>query len=84
MIARIALTAGEPAGIGPDLCVQLAQHQQQCELVVIADPQLLAQRAKQLELMVNLELTDLNHPATIPPRGTLRYLPVELNVPFLM
>ena len=81
MIARIALTAGEPAGIGPDLCVQLAQHQQQCELVVIADPQLLAQRAKQLGLTVNLELVDLNQPATISPRGTLRYLPVELKAP---
>lgn len=75
---RIALTAGEPAGIGPDLCVQLAQQQQTCELVVIADPQLLQQRAQQLGLPIKLELTDLAKPAQLPAKGTLRYLPIEL------
>ena len=42
----IALTAGEPAGIGPDLCVLLAQQPQTERLVVLADQQLLAQRAQ--------------------------------------
>tara|TARA_R110001583_G_scaffold41891_1_gene133176 strand:- start:77257 stop:78231 length:975 start_codon:yes stop_codon:yes gene_type:complete len=78
---RIALTAGEPAGIGPDLCVQLAQHQQTCELVVIADPQLLQQRAEQLGLPIKLKLTDLSKPAYVPAKGTLCYLPVELAEP---
>lgn len=77
---RIALTPGEPAGIGPDLCIQLAQYQQTSELVVIADPQLLSQRAKQLGLSVKLELIDLSLPATLPTKGTLRYLPVDLAV----
>ena len=81
MIARIALTAGEPAGIGPDLCIQLAQHQQRCELVAIADPHLLTQRAHQLGLAIKLELAELPQTATIPVAGTLRYLPVELTVP---
>ncbi len=80
---RIALTAGEPAGIGPDLCIQLAQHQQSCELVVIADPQLLQQRAEQLGIPIKLELTDLSKPATVPAEGTLRYLPIELAEPVL-
>lgn len=78
---RVALTAGEPAGIGPDLCVQLAQYQQTCELVAIADPQLLSQRAKELGLGIKLELTDLSKPATLPAIGTLRYLPIELTEP---
>ena len=78
---RIALTAGEPAGIGPDLCVQLAQQQQTCELVVIADPQLLQQRAQQLGLPIELELTDLSKPAQAPEKGILRYLPVALSEP---
>lgn len=47
---RIALTPGEPAGIGPDLTVMLAQRAQQYELVVFADPILLQQRAKLLSL----------------------------------
>ncbi|MDO7666789.1 MAG: 4-hydroxythreonine-4-phosphate dehydrogenase PdxA [Pseudomonadota bacterium] len=78
---RIALTAGEPAGIGPDLCVELAQQQQTCELVVIADPQLLEQRAQQLGLPIKLELTDLSKPSQAPAKGTLRYLPVALAEP---
>jgi len=46
----IAVTAGEPAGIGPDLCVMLAQQPQTARLVMIADRQLLAQRAQSLGL----------------------------------
>lgn len=78
---RIALTAGEPAGIGPDLCVQLAQYQQTCELVIIADPHLLQQRAEQLGLPIELELVDLSKTAQIPAKGIVRYLPVALAEP---
>lgn len=48
----LAITAGEPAGIGPDLCLQLAGHEQ--PLVVIADKVLLQQRAAQLGIEVHL------------------------------
>src|SRR5437879_5901761 len=37
----LALTAGEPAGIGPDLCVQIAQMDLPYNLVVVADRELL-------------------------------------------
>ena len=77
---RVALTAGEPAGIGPELCVQIAQSQHQCELVVVADPALLRQRADSLGLSVKFEQVDLTQPATIAPAGVVRYLPVELVV----
>ena len=46
----IALTAGEPAGIGPDLCVQLAQQPRREQIVVIANVRLLEERAEQLKL----------------------------------
>ena len=49
-VSRIAITPGEPAGIGPDILVQLAQHQQRAQLVAIADPSLLLDRAKRLGL----------------------------------
>jgi 4-hydroxythreonine-4-phosphate dehydrogenase len=78
---RIALTAGEPAGIGPDLCIQLAQYQQQSDIIVVADPQLLEQRAQQLDLALTLEAADLSLDATIAEPGTLRYIPVELIEP---
>ncbi len=46
----IALTPGEPAGIGPDIALALAQRALACDLVLIADPVLLAARAAQLKL----------------------------------
>jgi len=56
MIPRLAITPGEPAGIGPELCLQLAQERAfEAELVVIADRALLAQRARQLGLNLRLQ-----------------------------
>lgn len=81
IIPRIALTPGEPAGIGPDLCVQLAQTQYHCQLVAIADPDLLQQRARQLNLAIEIELFDGRKPATISPAGQLTVMPVELAKP---
>jgi 4-hydroxythreonine-4-phosphate dehydrogenase len=49
-IPVIALTPGEPAGVGPDLAIQLAQRPPAGALVLIADPALLAERAKLLHL----------------------------------
>ena len=44
----VVVTAGEPAGIGPDLCVLLAQHRLPARVVVIADATLLHDRARAL------------------------------------
>lgn len=46
----LAITAGEPSGIGPDLCVQIAQLDWDYQILVICDKQLLLDRAKQLGL----------------------------------
>jgi 4-hydroxythreonine-4-phosphate dehydrogenase len=53
-IPRIAITAGEPAGIGPDLCVMLAQHAFPAHITIIADQALLTARAKQLGQNINI------------------------------
>lgn len=42
----VALTAGEPAGIGPDLCALLAGARFAGRLVVIGDPEVIAERAR--------------------------------------
>lgn len=52
--AVIAITPGEPGGIGPDLSVLLTRHPIDCQLVFVADPQLLGQRAQQLGLELDL------------------------------
>ena len=48
MTRRIAITSGEPAGIGPDLCIALAATEFNAELVIIGDPDLLKARAREL------------------------------------
>src|SRR3981081_1216384 len=54
MIPRVALTSGEPAGGGPELCLALARDPLPCELVCLADRALLSERARQLTLPVTL------------------------------
>ncbi len=82
MLPRIALTAGEPAGIGADLCIQLAQQiLPACELVVLADAELLQQRAKQLNLPLTLHHFDPQKPRLILPPSHLTILPIALKVP---
>lgn len=73
---RIAITPGEPAGIGPDLVIQLSQQTHAHELVIIADPALLYERAKMLRMALTLNTVAAND-ATMPAaKGVLHVLPV--------
>nr|WP_312412718.1 4-hydroxythreonine-4-phosphate dehydrogenase PdxA [Pseudescherichia sp.] len=78
-VQRIVITPGEPAGIGPELVVQLAQRDWPMELVVCADPQLLADRASQLGLPLTLLPYDADQPAQLQRARTLTVLPVALR-----
>ncbi|WP_077529564.1 4-hydroxythreonine-4-phosphate dehydrogenase PdxA [Vreelandella utahensis] len=60
--ARLAVTAGEPAGIGPDLCLTLADRERETELVVVADADLMRERARLLELDVRIEPWEPDQP----------------------
>ncbi len=75
---RIAFTPGEPAGIGPDLCVQLAQQTRTSNLVVVADPDLLTKRAKRLGLRLKIEQFNPSAPAVTAEPGKLCVLPIPL------
>jgi len=77
-IARIAVTPWEPAGIGPDLCLLLAQQSLNTELVVICDPELLEQRAAKLHIPFHYRLYDPAVPARVSP-GEICILPVSLQ-----
>ena len=48
------VTSGEPAGIGPDICLSLANRVDERPIVILADVQMLQQRAKQLNIDVEL------------------------------
>jgi 4-hydroxythreonine-4-phosphate dehydrogenase len=80
-IPRLALTPGEPAGIGPDLAVLLAQQPQPAEIVAVADPELLLQRARQRGVPLQLRELDLSAAPQVNAPGTLSVLPVPLATP---
>ncbi|MBY6187157.1 4-hydroxythreonine-4-phosphate dehydrogenase PdxA [Marinobacter hydrocarbonoclasticus] len=81
MIPRIAVTPGEPAGIGPDLVIKLAQQDWPVELVICADPDLMTQRAKMLGLPLSLRPYQPSQPARAQQAGTLTIAPAKLAAP---
>jgi len=75
LIPRIALTSGEPAGIGPELCLALAAKELPCEVVCFADRALLEERAHSLGMTVRLRTYE---PAASQARTA--HIPGELTV----
>ncbi|AXF78829.1 4-hydroxythreonine-4-phosphate dehydrogenase PdxA [Erwinia tracheiphila] len=73
---RVVITSGEPAGIGPDVTVQLAQQSWPVELVVCADPAVLQDRAAALGLPLTLRHYQPGLTAQPQSAGTLTVLPV--------
>ena len=79
-IKRLALTPGEPAGIGPDLAIMAAQLPRDYELVAFASPDVLQTRATQLGLPLELREFDENSAATDAARS-LCVFPIETTQP---
>ncbi len=80
-VQRIAITPGEPAGIGPDLVVTLAQTALDAEIVAIADPELLRQRAEQLGLDIEIAIIDPRQAIQPHQPGRLWVDPIKLKQP---
>ncbi|WP_404360041.1 4-hydroxythreonine-4-phosphate dehydrogenase PdxA [Methylotuvimicrobium sp. KM1] len=80
-LKRIAITPGEPAGIGPDLCIMLAQQSHACELVAIADPDLLMQRAESLGFKLKIKSFDPSSELVEQRAGSISVLPVKMSAP---
>lgn len=79
---RFAVTAGEPAGIGPDLCLLLAKEIQPEILIVIASCDLLTQRATQLGLQINVRAVNPESwPMQPASAGMLYVLDTPLHSP---
>ncbi|ULS44200.1 4-hydroxythreonine-4-phosphate dehydrogenase PdxA [Pectobacterium carotovorum] len=73
---RVVITPGEPAGIGPDLVIALAQQAWPVELVICADPDLLFSRALQLSMPLTLRDYQPGQPAQPQQAGSLTILPI--------
>ncbi|MFZ4534709.1 4-hydroxythreonine-4-phosphate dehydrogenase PdxA [Propionivibrio sp.] len=83
----IAVTSGEPAGIGPEICLRLIERTAAAlpaRLVILADRQLMAERAQAINLSGDLcQLHALREwtPDLLPSPGCLDILHVPLSVP---
>jgi len=71
---RFALTPGEPAGIGPDLCLLLSREAQPHPLIAIASRQLLEQRARTLGVDINLIEVTAGQLPTVPAAAGALYV----------
>ena len=78
-LPRLALTTGEPAGVGPELLIQLAATPLAADLVAIGDPALLQRAAQRCQSTITL-LQDGGQPRYERPAGLLRVRPVLLGV----
>ena len=77
----IVVSSGEPAGIGPDICLALAKHHLGARLAVLGDHGLFADRARTIGARVHLR--DCDTVAHVGPHliGSLQILPVALRAP---
>jgi len=80
MLPRIALTSGEPAGIGPDVCLSLASRALDCDLVCLGDRELLAARARALGLNLQLRPYDGTSRRHVPGTLTVEHHPLHAPV----
>ncbi|MEA5445482.1 4-hydroxythreonine-4-phosphate dehydrogenase PdxA [Gammaproteobacteria bacterium AB-CW1] len=75
----LALSAGEPAGIGPDLCLELARESREYPLVVLGDPGVLAARAEQLGYRIDCQTWHGGE--VLRTAGRLSIQPVPVRTP---
>lgn len=75
------ITSGEPAGIGPDICLSLSHSNSLRPLVVLANKAMLQQRAEQLGVAVNL--VDYHQQSLAAKSGELYVKHIELAAPVI-
>jgi len=78
---RIILTSGEPAGIGPDLCIQLAANEWPCHVLVAGDADLLRERCRLLGSQVQIEVLESAAQSRPAQAGILQVLHRALRTP---
>lgn len=79
--APLALTAGEPAGIGPELCLALIGTPLARDVVVLTDPAVLEARAKRLGVDIDLQIVETTDPGGWPPAATDRLRVLRVPMP---
>ncbi len=81
-LPRLILSSGEPAGVGPELCAQVAASRELgCELVCLGDPELMAARARDAGVTLRIEPFEPGTPPRAHQRGRLTVAALPLAVP---
>ncbi len=75
-LPAIAVSSGEPAGIGPDICCALCDEELPARLAVLGDPEILASRTRQLGLELQIEILDSATDIGPHRRGTMQLFEV--------
>ncbi|HJP97246.1 MAG TPA: 4-hydroxythreonine-4-phosphate dehydrogenase PdxA [Rhodanobacteraceae bacterium] len=77
---RLAVTSGDPAGVGPELVARLAATPITADLVAAGDPGLFERAAQRCGIVLKIEPYD-GQPRNLRAAGTLRVLEVPLRAP---
>lgn len=78
-IARIVVSSGESAGIGPEICLSIADYDWPCQIVVLADLTLLKQISKQLNKNIKFIEYDPANGVLPSVKGTMFYKKIRLS-----
>ncbi|HIF51114.1 MAG TPA: 4-hydroxythreonine-4-phosphate dehydrogenase PdxA, partial [Thiotrichaceae bacterium] len=79
---RLLITSGEPAGIGPDLIIKLSQLDHQYDLTILADADLLLERANSLSMTVDIiDVSNISDSNFKTQKNSLKVLPIKLRNP---
>ncbi|BAP58786.1 4-hydroxythreonine-4-phosphate dehydrogenase PdxA [Candidatus Tachikawaea gelatinosa] len=76
---QFIITPGEPAGVGPDIIIQLIQEKWPVKLVICADPMLIYNRAKELKLPIDIKIYKKNATNNIVKKSEMIILPIKTN-----
>jgi 4-hydroxythreonine-4-phosphate dehydrogenase len=80
-IPRIAITTGEPAGVGPELILEIARQEWPAELVVLGDARLLASRARALGRQIGIAEFAPGAPPAASRAGRIVVADLPLSAP---
>ena len=80
-IIRIAITPGEPAGVGPELTLKLALHSLDYEIIAIANLQMMQYQARKLDLDIKFETVNPEEKSSYHRPGCLKIIDIGLPQP---
>jgi 4-hydroxythreonine-4-phosphate dehydrogenase len=77
----LAISSGEPAGIGPDICIALTRHTSANRLAFLGDPNLMRERARMLGLDLTVQVKDRFEDVTPHTAGHMQLIAFDTAVP---